>query len=738
MEIGSVPKTDRAQSFMKTLQGYAALLLIVVTLALAWFHGSTTFFVPCVQDCGETFIAQHAVVNYRLYGVKYGLLQDHATIPEPDRHPFLYTHNVHLGTLLFPLLDQAGLTSLWAKQLVTLFAFGAGLLYLFLTVRYVTRSSLIALTVLLVFCTEYAQVFTFALNTLRAWHWLALFGLIYHALRFVSAEQAGAAKNLIAMTIFTVISFGIGYDFLAISGLVTVFVALLCSRSLIRTGACLAWLGCSVMLVFIVRQIQVITVLGFDFWYQDLVYSAVIKVTALAKYFSIPSMPEIEAFYQAHGIFRPWAAAATLDQIVLGLRHLVFHVTLPTAGFGAAASWLLVTILSVGVVMLWAVHPLTIRFVQHSVERSWQHRLFSGLRFRDGDWIDANLTARFFVAMVLGVVGGFIGFGSITLSIYLKHQFPLTAAVLLIPKGVLIALLIQCAMVRRRRLGAMVTALALAIVLIVVHVATQVKNWVAIPPMSVAWIAEVLKRQDATYAVSWIPSSVAGFARNWVVGIQPGREIHAIERANHGEAPFTDSDLLEFNPAFKEDIEKYHLLRPDYWLYFSTDQKLEFQGVVPSCNRSYARRLFDNLVFPQNKPRLASVNFEAPAGVGTFAGELNVTGRAVAAVEVLYGEIVLARVGLYCDYRKFAGVLLSLDFPADGIPVKIDAITHNGRRYHLGESRISLREQREAKPPLQPRRQPSAENLIRLNRALPIAATGPGFVLFDLRPFWKQ
>jgi hypothetical protein len=317
---------------------WLALVLIALNLAVVWIYGSHNNFVPCAQDCGETFVAQQSVVNFHLYGTKYWLLQDHSTIPDPDRHPFIYTHNVHFGALLFPLLDQIGISTFWAKQLFTLLGFGAGLAYVFLTIRLLTKSSLAALTVLVLFSFDYGEVFSFALNSLRAWHWLALFGLTFHGLKVVS-ERESQPINLFAISGFTLLAFGIGYEFLAIALGVMLFTAIFCARSGRQTIVCLGFVVGSVLLVFAVRQLQVIAVLGLDFWSTDFFYSAVIKVTSLATHFQIPSLSEIDAFYLAHNVLRPFAAVAPIDQVMLGIKQHLVGITLPSIGFGAPAGF---------------------------------------------------------------------------------------------------------------------------------------------------------------------------------------------------------------------------------------------------------------------------------------------------------------------------------------------------------------------------------------------------------------
>ena len=195
---------------------FMPLLIIGLIAIVAWVDGKKYNFVPCKQDCGETFIAEQAAANYRLYGFKYNLIQDHSTINSPDRDPYLYTHNIHIGTIIFSVLEAIGIKALWAKQLVTLFAFAAGLFYVYLFIYHISSSFIIAITTLLLFVTEYSQVYSFALNALRAWHWVAIFGLLFHIARLCESNNKFKKEDLLGVFLCSGISLGIGYEFTAI------------------------------------------------------------------------------------------------------------------------------------------------------------------------------------------------------------------------------------------------------------------------------------------------------------------------------------------------------------------------------------------------------------------------------------------------------------------------------------------------------------------------------------------
>jgi len=88
--------------------------------------------VLCITNCGETFGALHHVDNYNIYGFRLGLLEDFSTSPVINAHPYLYTHNVNIGSIIYVLLESVGITSINAKIYFTIFISLIGLIYIYL------------------------------------------------------------------------------------------------------------------------------------------------------------------------------------------------------------------------------------------------------------------------------------------------------------------------------------------------------------------------------------------------------------------------------------------------------------------------------------------------------------------------------------------------------------------------------------------------------------------------------
>jgi hypothetical protein len=712
-----------------------ALGVIALLLLLIWLEGARHSFVPCTMDCGETFIAQHAVQNVRLYGIRYGLVQDHATAPDPSRPSFLYTHNLHLGTLLFPLLDAVGLNAFWPKQIATLLAFGAGLFYAYKLPAHVAHSRALGLVTLGLFATDYLHVFSFGLNALRAWHWLSLLGLSYHVHRSVTADEP-TKRDYLGIVACALLAFLIGYEFAAICASISFFLVVLCGSSVRLRIRTLLYVFVTLMGSFALRQLQIIAVLGLNYWLDDLLYSSSIKLTALAQVVSLPPLADIDAYYANRGVLRPFSAPAPLYALWAGAQRMSDSMILPTFGIGATVCLALATVAACATLVV-----AVIRAVRRRPRITTDAR---GV----GLGLDVERSARYFAALVLGIPLGMLVFGALSVSVYLKHQFPLLAAPFFLAMAAVLVALSHLVWRPRnvaQRAIALVAAVAM-VVLIVDHLGTQVGNVRATRAMSTAWIPEIEKRSDASVAVSWIPSAAAAFTRGGVVSITPGREIEVAARLHRGAPPFNFDDLLEINPRMASLEDRYHLLRPDYWLYFPTDHRAEVDETATMCQRTWAGTVFDALFRPPVEPRIVELNLATPSvrpgrTVG-YSAMLNGTGRDIERLVLRADTMPIATARPTCDERVVRGsVWVPPQRPNGPWTVAIEAVRYDGKRVDVGTVSIPVSDtapDTPVQPVYGPRRQPSPDELAAAIPSLPVAAQGPDFILFDLRSLWSR
>ena len=437
-----------------------ALLLIAFTTAFLIVDARPTNFLVCRSDCGETLIADDAVARFKQEGLKFGLIQNHGTASAPT----LYTHNVHIGALVHVGLYAIGIESFHGRQLFTLLAFAIGLLYIFLTCQVYSGSNVLALIVLSLFCTSYWGVLGFAFNALRAWHFLAIFATLFHLRGLFQEPDKRRIGHIIGLVVAASIAFGCGYDLWVICGLVGASVAVGLAgveRKWSSLPRYLAWLAVIFAIPFAVRQVQIISVLGPAFWWQDIVYTVAIKVPGASKLIAIPPIQLIDEFYKAHSILRPPATPTNSAVEILRTAGDMFRaISIPRWG---ALSW---TILFIFLLAgLWLAVKTAIRGVSLT---SPTGRTLTGL----------------LLPLSIGMALGLAVFAPFSLHVYLKHEFPLIAAPILIAQGLALYVLgyaLMCSRVKTLRISAGVALAVLIWGLGAVHYATTLNglqpNW---------------------------------------------------------------------------------------------------------------------------------------------------------------------------------------------------------------------------------------------------------------------
>ena len=223
---------------------------------------------------------------------------------------------------------------------------------MFRATAYHTRSRLAGLCVLLLFVTDIEHVIAFGLNPLRAWHWLAVFGLLFHAGRVLAREPSvHPLTDWLGIVVCAAVAFGIGYDFWAICLVMTLLLVALCRpRDLLRPRHWSGFVGLGLAFLWpaVLRQMQIAAVLGPDFWLHDLIYSAAIKVSVLSLLVPVPPPDQLDAIYRAVGVLRaPATPSDSALTILLTLSSLVTYQTLPSIGLTAFTLTIVVGMLAI-------------------------------------------------------------------------------------------------------------------------------------------------------------------------------------------------------------------------------------------------------------------------------------------------------------------------------------------------------------------------------------------------------
>jgi hypothetical protein len=410
---------------------WMSVIIILVCLLMLAARSAGTDLLNCDMECGETLLSLRAAAQFAAHGIDHGLIENYIA----DGKSLLYTHNVNIGELSFVLLQAIGVPDPY-KLLLPLVIHGFGLLYVFLSVRRVTGSETAALVVLTVFATTYWGLGAFALNPLRSWHLLAFFATVFHSYG-LAAESRPSRWDTVGLFLGAAAAFGCGYDFWLICGAVAGCVALantskwsaarIVNIAVITTGA--------FALPFILRQIHVAAVVGLDFWAHDFLYSVAIKMPYADRLIRIPSLKEIDAYYELHDVYRaPAQPGNPAWLIAYTFRHMITSITIPR--------WGLISLVVLAASIIASL----------STAKTW-FGMFS---------------RRLVAPVTVGAAAGLVVLAPFSLHVYFKHEFPLFAfPVLLAEGGLLFALGRQ--VVQDRSALSSVAIMLLVVDIVMVH-----------------------------------------------------------------------------------------------------------------------------------------------------------------------------------------------------------------------------------------------------------------------------
>jgi len=497
-----------------------AFSIVFITLTALAARSWSTHLLDCDMECGETLLAIRAAQQFETNGIDFGLLENLGT----HENPLLYTHNVNIGVLSFVFLQALGVSAQF-KRVLPLAIYGLGLYYVYLTVRRIGESQIAALITLIVFATTYWGLGAFALNALRAWHLLAMFAIIFHTF---GLTQTWSSRDAAGLAVGALAAFGCGYDYWVICGAVSVFVAFAncpswTRRQIARTGTIIAT---AFVFPFLLRQIQIAVVMGPVYWLQDLVYSLAIKVPYLDLIIKIPSLDEIDAYYQGFHVLRPPAQPGNdAAQIFYTFRHLIASVTVPRWGW-----------ISLATLFGTLIFPLV-----STTNKTWL----------------SNFSCRLILPLTFGSIVGIVLFAPFSLHVYFKHEFPLLAFPILTAKGA--AIYFAASLVLREKNIRQTIAGSVIVLLVFDAIMVDWNNTKNGPALNFRWtgIFREHPNEQVALATYQFPAGLMSVANSYL-GIDKNRA----------------------HPVNFADVAS---VKERYFVYQPTDRFVDFDSSQPHC-----------------------------------------------------------------------------------------------------------------------------------------------------------
>ena len=735
--------TGFVSAFMRAtalFDGWRRVLLLALVLgAPVLFWGASAHFVPCNKDCGETYIALHQAKNFSAFGLEYGLLEDGATSTDPAAHPGLYTHNINLGSLYYTAIEAVVGGSYKIKQLATFMVYLTALVYGVIVVWRISGSRVLATLFLLFFASDFEQVISFSFNGLRVWSWLPLLGISAHLVPLCRGDSRFPVLDWLFVLFFAVISFGVGYDFLAINFCIAFLVLIFFSNApkLLSFANIkrLSLLICAFAIPVVLRQVQVMWVLGTDYWAKDLLISAAVKVPFLNKVFPLPPMEEVDAYYRALNVIRPPSTpSSALGEMMNFAITTLKYLVLPANGIITLAT----------AVMVAGVCAVTLL---RRVRQNKREEVASPKNLEAEKWL---------LALLAGSAFGMLIFMPLSLHVYLKHQFPLLAVPIHLAQALGAYWLIKMALASGNGFNLRKASLVVVAVLIVDHVIVNVGNLSRAQSIPSGWVLPVRNNPDASFAVSWVPYVAAPFTNNWVVAVQAGKERGVAKRLAAGQRPFEYDDYLLF---YQKDADKSrdNYLKPDFWVYFPVDRVFTFDAPTPECRRDYLTSLYRAGEVPvASQPWVYrsenSLNLGARIDLDTESLQSIEVLEPVVTDEWMTGDEIMAAFKPSVDRPVFAKMSYNCRYNASAVnfdlkpewfgkkttyrhyPIRVTY--KNGQRFivQIVATHMNRGEQYHDNKPARPgSKQPTPSALAALMPDVPVYDQGEDYIIFDLR-----
>jgi len=338
--------------------------------------------------------------------------------------------------------------------------------------------------------------------------------------------------------------------------------------------------------------------------------------------------------------------------------------------------------------------------------------------------------------------------------VYLKHQFPLLAAVILLPAGCCLSVAIESlsrdGSHRRRRAAIMASVVSL---LLAYYALIQVNNARTSTVVDLAWTTFLLRHSHATYALSYPPFLPQSEPIDWVP-IDPRQASAVLERARRHRPLFHGLIPAGMKPR-------------DYWIYQPVDGFVEFDAPSPACRRqdpalaalAWLSERFHRA--PGKSATWVLPGTVAPGSRVVLGGTLDAPRRLIERIEMVDGGLVqdltaedttwsvapvndaarpIKNAVVNCLRGSFIADVDVGEDASEGLQrISIRAVYRDGRKFEIGKIIFQIRRDapRMTQPPVAiPTPHLSVDAVVQSNPGFPIAERGrrgDGYVVFDLR-----
>jgi len=291
------PPGPLARLVLSPLLYFVVLVGTIVVLAVP-HH-----FVPCPHpSCGEIYESYVSARNLETLGWKWAGLQDEATSPQPGAHPFLYIHHGDIGIYMSYLLRITGVKSIDSQNALSIVPFIIGLLLGYHLFSLLLDDRRAGAMFLLLSGFDYLGTGIWALNMLRSWSYVCLFGGLWALLRMERTSSRPSVVHILYL-IASFLSIYIDYIFSSFLMFASLFFRPVVMGKIKPLKSYLASVA-PFAAAFVFRQMQVILGAGWRLWSTDFLYQFLNR-THMEKFYQGNWSVDTARFYEVNRILNP-------------------------------------------------------------------------------------------------------------------------------------------------------------------------------------------------------------------------------------------------------------------------------------------------------------------------------------------------------------------------------------------------------------------------------------------------
>ena len=272
-----------------------------------------------ITHAGEAFEAYHGALNIERFGLKWWGLQDMATNPAPDAHPYFYIHHPNFGMYYSIIGFKLGITSFKQQMAISSIFWSFGIVVFAVLVWQVSSSQILGVASAALVGLDPQNAFLYGCNIHRAADFASASLVVLASFLFIVRPDTKKALLLIFALLLAVGADYILFIYLTILTIVIAVVlphailfnkkrfaahTLLSKEYLLKSFKVVALISSFALSIFAARQVQVIGGAGLEIWKHDFLYQ-ILNRTHKEELYKGKWQDDTSSFYSDNNILNP-------------------------------------------------------------------------------------------------------------------------------------------------------------------------------------------------------------------------------------------------------------------------------------------------------------------------------------------------------------------------------------------------------------------------------------------------